>query len=83
VFGGESFNAYNAGEKMSKGLAMVRIARFLRYELDMEDKDYGVASGYYDDGEMARGGVSSFTYDDDLQPASISEGEDLIRTSLL
>jgi len=83
VFDGTSLNAYNKGEKMSKGLTMVRIARFLMYEFDLEDKDYGVASGYFsDDDEIARGGASMFTFDDDLTPVSRSESENLLRKSL-
>jgi len=83
VFGGASLNAYNAGEKMSKGLTMVRIARFLMYEFDLEDKDYGVISGYFGgDGEMTRGGISSFEYDDDLPSSGKAGGDDLLRKSL-
>jgi len=80
VFSGASLNTYNAGEKMSKGMTMVRIARFIMYEFDLEDKDYGIASGYYgDDGEMSRGGVSSFEYEDDLPVANQPGGGDLLR----
>jgi len=83
VFDGGSFNAYNKGEKMSKGLTMVRIARYIMYAFDLEDKDYGVASGYFDDDdEMARGGVSTFEYEDDLPTPGQSGGGDLIRKSL-
>ena len=52
------------------------------YEFDLEDKDYGVASGYFDDDEMGRGGVSSFEYEDDLPTPGQLGGGDLIRKSL-
>ena len=35
-----SQNAYQADGKLSKGLTMVRIAKFCKYEFEMEDKDY-------------------------------------------
>jgi len=43
-----SFNAYAADEKFSKGLTMVRLARFVKYEFEMEDKDYGLDAGFFD-----------------------------------
>jgi len=46
--GPDSFPAYNADERMSKGMTMVRIARFVKYEFEMEDKDYGIDAGYFD-----------------------------------
>jgi len=43
-----SFNSYNADERMSKGMSMVRIARYLRYIHELDDKDYGSDTGYFD-----------------------------------
>jgi len=43
-----SFNSYNADERMSKGMSMVRIARYLRYVHELGDKDYGIDAGYFD-----------------------------------
>ena len=50
MFGDEpdSFYAYNANERMSKGMTMIRIARFAKYEFEMEDKDYGIDAGFFD-----------------------------------
>ena len=49
-----SFNAFKSGEKMSRGMAMVRVAKLYKYAYDLsDDKDYGSDAGffsnYYDD----------------------------------
>ena len=44
----DGHNLYQAGEKISKKLTMVRIARFIKYEFEMEDKDYGIDAGFFD-----------------------------------
>jgi hypothetical protein len=49
-------NAYTAGERLSKRLALVRIARFIKYEEDMTDKDYGVGAGFFDNYYVEDGG---------------------------
>jgi len=41
-------NAYNADEKLSKRLTLVRIARLIKYLHELEDKDYGIAAGFFD-----------------------------------
>ena len=41
-------NAYQPGEKLSKRLLMVRIAKFIKFYEDMEDKDYGIDAGFFD-----------------------------------
>jgi len=43
-----SFNSYNADNKMSRGMTLLRIARYLRYMHELEDKDYGIDAGYFD-----------------------------------
>jgi len=43
-----SFNSYNPDERMSKGLTMVRIAKFCRYLHELDDKDYGIDAGFFD-----------------------------------
>ena len=41
-------NVYRADEIFTKRLALVRIARFVKYEFEMDDKDYGVEAGFFD-----------------------------------
>ena len=50
VLGGQGDpNAYQADRRLTNRLTMVRIGRFLKYELNIEDKDYGTGAGYFDD----------------------------------
>lgn len=49
LFGEEgSPNTYLPDERMSKRMVLVRIARFIKFFEDLEDKDYGVAAGFFD-----------------------------------
>jgi len=41
-----SFNAYNPDERMSKGMTMIRCARFVKYAFGIIDEDYGASWGY-------------------------------------
>jgi len=43
-----SFNSYNPDERLSKGLTLVRIARFQKYKYELDDKDYGTGAGFFD-----------------------------------
>ena len=44
----DSPNTYRPEENLTKRLALVRIARFVKYEFEMDDKDYGVGAGFFD-----------------------------------
>jgi len=44
-----SFNSYNANERMSKGMTLLRIGRFLNYRINIADKDYWGESGAIND----------------------------------
>jgi len=43
-----SLTAYNPDGRMSRGQTMVRISRFIMYTHEMEDKDYGIDAGFFD-----------------------------------
>ena len=48
ILGTDGPNAYRGDEKLSIKLALARIGSFIRYEYDLEEGDYGVATGYFD-----------------------------------
>jgi hypothetical protein len=44
----EAENAYQADKKMTNRLTMVRVAKFIKYEFELGDKDYGIDAGFFD-----------------------------------